>query len=278
MAFITVGIENSADIKLFYTDQGKGPTVVLIHGFPLNSESWGKQQSVLIDAGYRVIAYDRRGFGGSSKTLAGSDYDTFASDLNSLMHTLDLERVTLVGSSMGAGEVAHYLGQYGSERVGKAAFVSSILPYLLKSDENPEGAGPLEFFEGLTDAIRKDRYAFLTGFFEDFYNLEENLGSRISPEALAASVGTANRAGNAAIAAAPLTWPTDFRPQIAKIDVPTLIVHGTADQIVPIDSTARPLRKLLPDSMYVEVDGAPHGMLWTHADEINEALLAFLQS
>ncbi|HYJ50705.1 MAG TPA: alpha/beta hydrolase [Microbacterium sp.] len=278
MAFITVGIENSADIKLFYTDQGKGPTVVLIHGFPLNSESWGKQQSVLIDAGYRVIAYDRRGFGGSSKTLAGSDYDTFASDLNSLMHTLDLERVTLVGSSMGAGEVAHYLGQYGSERVGKAAFVSSILPYLLKSDENPDGAGPLEFFEGLTDAIRKDRYAFLTGFFEDFYNLEENLGSRISPEALAASVGTANRAGNAAIAAAPLTWPTDFRPQIAKIDVPTLIVHGTADQIVPIDSTARPLRKLLPDSMYVEVDGAPHGMLWTHADEINEALLAFLQS
>jgi len=278
VAFITVGIENSADIKLFYTDQGKGPTVVLIHGFPLNSESWGKQQSVLIDAGYRVIAYDRRGFGGSSKTLAGSDYDTFASDLNSLMHTLDLERVTLVGSSMGAGEVAHYLGQYGSERVGKAAFVSSILPYLLKSDENPEGAGPLEFFEGLTDAIRKDRYAFLTGFFEDFYNLEENLGSRISPEALAASVGTANRAGNAAIAAAPLTWPTDFRPQIAKIDVPTLIVHGTADQIVPIDSTARPLRKLLPDSMYVEVDGAPHGMLWTHADEINEALLAFLQS
>ena len=278
MAFITVGIENSADIKLFYTDQGKGPTVVLIHGFPLNSESWGKQQSVLIDAGYRVIAYDRRGFGGSSKTLAGSDYDTFASDLNSLMHTLDLERVTLVGSSMGAGEVAHYLGQYGSERVGKAAFVSSILPYLLKSDENPEGAGPLEFFEGLTDAIRKDRYAFLTGFFEDFYNLEGNLGSRISPEALAASVGTANRAGNAAIAAAPLTWPTDFRPQIAKIDVPTLIVHGTADQIVPIDSTARPLRKLLPDSMYVEVDGAPHGMLWTHADEINEALLAFLQS
>jgi len=278
VAFITVGIENSADIKLFYTDQGKGPTVVLIHGFPLNSESWGKQQSVLIDAGYRVIAYDRRGFGGSSKTLAGSDYDTFASDLNSLMHTLDLERVTLVGSSMGAGEVAHYLGQYGSERVGKAAFVSSILPYLLKSDENPDGAGPLEFFEGLTDAIRKDRYAFLTGFFEDFYNLEENLGSRISPEALAASVGTANRAGNAAIAAAPLTWPTDFRPQIAKIDVPTLIVHGTADQIVPIDSTARPLRKLLPDSMYVEVDGAPHGMLWTHADEINEALLAFLQS
>ncbi|HEX5731137.1 alpha/beta hydrolase [Microbacterium sp.] len=278
MAFITVGIENSADIKLFYTDQGKGPTVVLIHGFPLNSESWGRQQSVLIDAGYRVIAYDRRGFGGSSKTFAGSDFDTFASDLNSLMHTLDLERVTLVGFSMGAGEVAHYLGQYGSERVGRAAFVSSILPYLLKSDDNPDGAGPKEFFEGFTDAIRKDRYAFLTGFFEDFYNLDENLGSRMSPEALAASVETANHAGNAAIAAAPLTWPTDFRPHIAKIDVPTLIVHGTADRIVPIDSTARPLRKLLPDSTYVEVAGAPHGMLWTHADQVNEALLAFLQS
>jgi len=278
MAFITVGVENSADVKLFYTDQGKGPTVVLIHGFPLDAESWGRQQSVLLDAGYRVIAYDRRGFGGSSKTFAGSDYDTFASDLNSLMHTLDLERVTLVGFSMGTGEVARYLGQYGSERVGKAAFVSGIVPYLLNTDDNPDGAGPEEFFAGLANALRTDRYAFLTGFFKDFYNLDENLGSRLSPEALAASVQTANHAGNAAIAAAPLTWPTDFRADIAKIDVPTLIVHGTADHIVPIDSTARPLHKLLPESTYIEIEGAPHGMLSTHADQVNEALLAFLSS
>ena len=278
MAYITVGIENSADIKLYYTDQGKGPTVVLIHGFPLDGESWAKQQAALVEAGYRVIAYDRRGFGSSSKTGGGSDFETFASDLNSLMYTLDLERVTLVGFSMGAGEVAQYLGQYGSERVGKAAFVSSILPYLLKSDENPDGAAPQDFFDGFTEGIRKDRYAFLTGFFKDYYNLDDNLGSRMSQEALDASVQTANRAGSAALAAAPLTWPTDFRDYIAKLDVPTLIVHGTADRIVPIDPTARRLRTLLPESSYVEIEGAPHGMLWTHADEVNEALLEFLGS
>ena len=278
MTYLTVGIENSADIKLHYTDQGKGQTVVLIHGFPLDSESWGKQQAALLDAGYRVIAYDRRGFGRSSKTRIGSDFDTFADDLGALMHTLDLEKVVLVGSSMGAGEVARYFTRYGSERVEKAAFLASIVPYLLKTDENPEGAAPQEFFDGIAASVREDRYAFLTDFFKDFYNLDENLGSRISQEAVDASVQTANRAGNAAIAAAPLTWPTDFRADIEKVDVPTLIVHGTADKILPIDATARRFKGLLPDATYVEIDGAPHGMLWTHADEVNEALLAFLDS
>lgn len=286
MAYITVGIENSADIRLFYTDQGEGPfsadgpprTVVLIHGFPLDAESWGKQQAALLDAGYRVIAYDRRGFGSSSNTAEGSDYDTFASDLAALLHTLDLERVTLVGFSMGTGEVARYLATYGSERVAKAAFIGSLEPYLLKTDDNPDGAGPQEFFDGFATAIRQDRHAFLTGFFEDFYNLDENLGSRISEEALAASVATGNRMGNAAIAAAPLTWPTDFRADIEKIDVPALIVHGTADRILPIDATARRFRHLLPDATYVEIEGAPHGLLWTHADEVNAALLRFLES
>ena len=278
MTYLTVGIENSADIKLHYTDQGKGQSVVLIHGFPLDSESWGRQQAALLDAGYRVIAYDRRGFGRSSKTRIGSDFDTFADDLGALMHTLDLEKVVLVGSSMGAGEVARYFTRYGSERVEKAAFFGSIVPYLLKTDENPDGAAPQEFFDGIAASVREDRYAFLTGFFEDFYNLDENLGSRISQEALDASVQTANRAGNAAIAAAPLTWPTDFRADIEKVDVPALIVHGTADKIVPIDATARRFKDLLPDATYVEIDGAPHGMLWTHADEVNKALLAFLAS
>ncbi len=278
MTYLTVGIENSADIKLHYTDQGKGQTVVLIHGFPLDSESWGKQQAALLDAGYRVISYDRRGFGQSSKTRLGSDFDTFADDLGALMHTLDLEKVVLVGFSMGAGEVARYFTRYGSERVGKAAFFSSICPYLLKTDENPAGAAAQDFFDGISSAVADDRYAFLTGFFKDFYNLDENLGSRISQEAVDASVQTANRAGNAAIAAAPLTWPTDFRADIEKIDVPALIVHGAADRIVPIDSTGRPFAKLLPDATYVEIDGAPHGMLWTHADEVNKALLAFLDS
>ncbi len=278
MTYLTVGIENSADIKLHYTDQGKGQAVVLIHGFPLDSESWGKQQAALLDAGYRVIAYDRRGFGRSSKTRLGSDYDTFADDLGALMHTLDLEKVVLVGSSMGAGEVARYFTRYGSERVEKAAFFSSIVPYLLKTDENPDGAAPQEFFDGIAASVREDRYAFLTDFFKDFYNLDENLGSRISQEAVDASVQTANRAGNAAIAAAPLTWPTDFRADIEKVDVPALIVHGTADKILPIDATARRFKGLLPDATYVEIDGAPHGMLWTHADEVNKALLAFLES
>jgi non-heme chloroperoxidase len=278
VAFITVGTENSAEVKLFYTDQGKGQTVVLIHGFPLDAESWGKQQAALLDAGYRVIAYDRRGFGQSSKTRSGSDYDTFADDLGSLMHTLDLEKVVLVGFSMGTGEVARYFTRYGSERVAKAAFLGSLEPFLLKSDENPEGAGPQEFFDGVAASVREDRYAFLTGFFKDFYNLDENLGSRISQEAVDASVQTANRAGNAAIAAAPLTWPTDFRADIERVDVPALIVHGTADNILPIDATARRFKDLLPDATYVEIDGAPHGMLWTHAAEVNAALLEFLDS
>jgi non-heme chloroperoxidase len=278
VAFITVGTENSAEVKLFYTDQGKGQTVVLIHGFPLDAGSWGKQQAALLDAGYRVIAYDRRGFGQSSKTHAGSDYDTFADDLGALMHTLDLEKVVLVGFSMGTGEVARYFTRYGSERVAKAAFLGSLEPFLLKTDDNPDGAGPQDFFDGIAASVREDRYAYLTGFFKDFYNLDENLGSRISQEAVDASVQTANRAGNAAIAAAPLTWPTDFRADIEKVDVPALIVHGTADNILPIDATARRFKDLLPDATYVEIEGAPHGMLWTHAAEVNAALLEFLDS
>lgn len=278
MAYVTVGVENSADIQLFYTDQGSGQPVVLIHGFPLDGESWGKQQAALLDAGYRVISYDRRGFGYSSKVSSGFDYDTFASDLDALMTRLDLSDAVLVGFSMGTGEIARYLSRYGSARVAKAAFLGSLEPFLLKTEDNPEGAGPQDFFDGVAASVRADRYAFVAGFFRDFYNLDENLGSRISQEALDASVQTANRAGNAAIAAAPLSWPTDFRGDIRTIDVPSLIVHGTADNILPIDATGRRFRDLLPSATYVEIEGAPHGMLWTHGDEINEALLAFLRS
>lgn len=278
MAFVTVGTDNSADIQLYYTDQGSGQAVVLIHGFPLDGESWNKQQAALLDAGYRVIAYDRRGFGGSSKVGNGYDYDTFASDLDALMKRLDLADAVLVGFSMGTGEIARYLATYGSGQVAKAAFLGSLEPYLLKTDDNPDGAAPQDFFDETAAGVKKDRYAFLTGFFRDFYNLDENLGSRISQEAVDASIQTANRAGNTAIAAAPLSWPTDFRADIAKIDVPTLIVHGTADNILPIDATGRRFREMLPDATYVEIEGAPHGMLWTHGDEVNEALLRFLAS
>ncbi len=277
MAYITVATENSVDIELSYTDQGSGQPVVLIHGFPLDGESWGKQQAALLDAGHRVVAYDRRGFGDSTKAGSGYDYDTFAADLHALMEELDLRDAVLVGFSMGTGEIARYLSRYGAERVAKAAFLGSLEPYLLITDEHPDGAGPQEFFDGIRADVLKDRYAFLTGFFEGFYNLEENLGTRISDEALAASVATGNRAGNTAIAAAPLTWPTDFRDDIPAITVPALILHGTADNVLPIDKTARKFRELLPEATYVEIEGAPHGLLWTHGDEVNEALLAFLR-
>ncbi|WP_236967235.1 alpha/beta fold hydrolase [Microbacterium aurantiacum] len=278
MAYITVGTENSADIELYYTDQGSGQPVVLIHGFPLNGESWGKQQAALLDAGYRVIAYDRRGFGASTKVASGLDYDTFAADLHALLEDLDLSDVVLVGFSMGTGEIARYLSRYGSERVAKAAFLGSLEPYLLITDDNPDGAGPQDFFDGVAASVREDRYGFVTGFLKDFYNLDDTLGSRISQEAVDASARVAAQAGNAAIAAAPLTWPTDFRGDIPAIGVPALILHGTADNVLPIDATARRFRELLPDATYVEIEGAPHGLLWTHGDEVNEALLAFLRS
>jgi peroxiredoxin len=280
VAYITVGTENSVDVDLYYTDQGPadGQPVVLIHGFPLNGESWGKQQAALLDAGFRVIAYDRRGFGASTKAGSGYDYDTFAADLHALIEDLDLREAVLVGFSMGTGEIARYLSRYGSGRIAKAAFLGSLEPFLLKTDDNPEGAGPIEFFEGIAQAARDDRYAFIAGFYKDFYNLDENLGSRISQEAVDASQQVANLAGNAALAAAPLTWPTDFRADIGAVDVPALILHGTADNILPIDVTARRFKELLPEATYIELEGAPHGLLWTHGAEVNEALLAFLHA
>ncbi|WP_106815124.1 alpha/beta fold hydrolase [Microbacterium timonense] len=280
MAYITVGTENSADVDLYYTDQGPADAqpVVLIHGFPLNGESWGKQQAALLGAGYRVIAYDRRGFGASSKAGSGYDYDTFAADLHALIEDLDLRDAVLVGFSMGTGEIARYLSRYGSGRIARVAFLGSLEPFLLQTDDNPGGAGPQEFFDGIAQSALDDRYAFIAGFFKDFYNLDDNLGTRISQEALDASVQIANQAGNTAIAAAPLTWPTDFRRDIPAVDVPALILHGTADNILPIDVTARRFRELLPDATYVELEGAPHGLLWTHGAEVNEALLAFLRS
>ncbi|THE06907.1 alpha/beta hydrolase [Microbacterium oleivorans] len=277
MAYITVGTENSVDIDIFYTDQGSGQPVVLIHGFPLNGESWGKQQAALLDAGYRVIAYDRRGFGASTKTASGSDYDTFAADLHALVEELELTDAVLVGFSMGTGEIARYLSRYGADRIAKVAFLGSLEPWLLKTDENPDGAGDQAFFDGTAAAVAEDRYAFLTGFFQNFYNLDDYLGTRISQEAVDASVAVANQAGNAAIAAAPLTWATDFRGDIPAVTVPTLIVHGTADNVLPIDATARRFRELLPEATYVEIEGAPHGLLWTHGAELNEALLSFLR-
>jgi non-heme chloroperoxidase len=276
MSFITVGTENRTNIDLYYEDHGTGQAVVLIHGFPLDGRSWEKQTAALLNAGYRVITYDRRGFGQSSQPTVGYDYDTFAADLNTVLETLDIRDAVLAGFSMGTGEVGRYLGTYGSDRVAKAAFLAPLEPFLIKSDDNPDGAAPIEFFEGIAATVKADRYAYFSAFYNDFYNLDENLGSRISDEVVRHSWDTAAGSGFFASAAAPLTWPTDFRGDIPKIDVPALILQGTADRILPIDSTGRPFSTLLPDADYVEIEGAPHGLLWTHADEVNAALLAFL--
>ena len=275
MGFITVGTENSTDIELYYEDHGTGQPVVLIHGYPLDGSSWEKQTAALLEAGHRVITYDRRGFGKSSKPTEGYDYDTFAADLKAVLDTLDLRDAVLVGFSMGTGEVGRYLGTYGSERVAKAVFLGSLEPYLLQADDNPEGV-PQTVFDGLFAAVQADRYAFFTQFFAGFFNTDELLGNRLSQEALDANQQLAYNASPYASVWAQPTWLTDFRGDIDKIDVPALIVHGTADNILPIDATGRRFAKALPTATYVEIDGAPHGMLWTHADEVNEVMLDFL--
>lgn len=275
MPYITVGRENTAEIKLHYTDRGTGQPVVLIHGYPLSGASWEKQEQALLDAGYRVITYDRRGFGQSSQPSVGYDYDTFTDDLDKVLTTLELTDVVLVGFSMGTGEVARYLSRFGSDRVAKAVFLGSLEPFLLQADDNPEGV-PQEVFDGLSEAATQDRYAFFTSFFENFFNTADYLGNRLSAEALRANEQLAYNASPFASVAAQPTWLTDFREDIPKIDVPTLIVHGTADNILPIDATGRRFAKALPKAEYHEIEGAPHGLLWTHFAEVNELLLSFL--
>ncbi|MER6629273.1 alpha/beta hydrolase [Streptomyces sp. NPDC000987] len=275
MGFITVGQENSTPIDLYYEDHGTGRPVVLIHGYPLDGHSWEKQAAALLDAGYRVITYDRRGFGRSSQPTTGYDYDTFAADLHTVLETLDLNDAILVGFSMGTGEVGRYLGTYGSARIAKAAFLASLEPFLLKTDDNPEGVDG-GVFEGIEQAVTADRYAYFTAFYQDFYNLDENLGTRISEEAVRNSWNVAAGASWYASLACVSTWTTDFRADIAKIDVPALILHGNADRILPIEATAEPFHRALPQADYTVIEGAPHGLLWTHAQEVTDALLAFL--
>jgi non-heme chloroperoxidase len=277
MATVTVGTENTTDIELYYEDHGTGQPVVLIHGYPLDGHSWERQTAALIDAGYRVITYDRRGFGRSSKVMTGNDYDTYAADLDVLLRTLDLRDVVLVGFSMGSGEVARYLGTHGSDRVAKAAFLGSLQPFLLQTDDNPNGV-PQDVFDGIQAAARGDRYAWFETFFADFFNTDENLGSRLTEAALRANWVTAIGSAPASAYAVVPTWVTDFRADVDKIDVPALILHGTADRILPIDATARAFHQRLPQATYVEIDGAPHGLLLTHAKEVNEALLSFLSA
>ena len=278
MAHITVGTENSSSIDIYYEDQGAGRPIVLIHGYPLNGHSWERQTRELLAAGYRVITYDRRGFGQSSKVGSGYDYDTFAADLNTILEQLDLRDVVLVGFSMGTGELARYVARYGHDRVAKLAFLASLQPFLVARNDNPGGV-PQEVFDGIVTQALGDRYAWYTQFFSNFYNLETTLGTLISREAVEASWHVAISSAPVAAYAVVPSWIEDFRDDVAAVrssGKPALILHGTADNILPIDATARRFRTLLPDAEYVEIEDAPHGLLWTHADEVNSALLRFV--
>jgi len=275
MPYVTVGKENSGNIDLYYEDHGAGRPVVLIHGWPLSSKSWEKQVPALIDAGYRVVAYDRRGFGNSAKPAFGYDYDTLADDLHKLMTELDLTGATLVGFSMGGGEVARYLGTHGSDRVDSAVFISAIPPFLLKTSENPEGVDG-SVFDGIMESIIADRPAFLSGFFSEFYNVDVLGGDRISDEAVRFN-------WNIAVAASPRgtldsvsAWLTDFRGDLRSIDVPVLVIHGDADRIVPFAASGKRIPGLIRKSRLVVVEGGPHGIIWTHAGRVNRELLDFL--
>jgi pimeloyl-ACP methyl ester carboxylesterase len=281
MPFVTVGTENSAPIEIYYEDHGDASAdpVVLIHGFPLSGASWEKQLPPLLAAGHRVITYDRRGFGKSSQPTTGYDYDTFVADLDAILTTLDLTDVTLVGFSMGTGEVSHYLGTKGSSRVKKAALLGAIPPFLLQTDDNPEGV-PQDVFTGIEDAIKADRPSYLTGFLNEFNNADAFGGTRITDEALRGQWQVAYGASAVGTLACVRTWLTDFRADVEKIDVPTLLVHGTGDRILPFEATAKRLPAIFERTgtplTHVFIEDAPHNLGWTHADELNEALVAFL--
>jgi non-heme chloroperoxidase len=275
MPNLTVGTENSAPIEIHYEDHGRGQPIVLIHGYPLDGNSWERQERELLAAGYRVITYDRRGFGRSSQPTVGYDYDTFTADLNALLEHLDLNDIVLAGFSMGTGEVTRYLGTYGSARVRKAALLGAIPPFLLKRDDNPEGVDGA-VFEGIEAAIVDDRYAYFQDFLNNFYNVDVLGGSRISDRAWQASFNVAAGASPFATYACVDTWLTDFRDDLPKIDVPVLVLHGTADRILPFEATAARLPALIADCKLIAVEGGPHNIGWTHYEEVNRALLEFV--
>jgi non-heme chloroperoxidase len=275
MPYMNIGEENSGNIDLYYEDHGTGKPVVLIHGWPLSGRSWEKQVPGLLEAGYRVITYDRRGFGDSSKPTFGYNYDIFADDLHKLMVKLDLRDAALVGFSMGGGEVARYLGTHGSQRVSKAIFMAAVPPFLLKTPDNPEGVDS-SVFEGIKKAIAADRPAFLSKFLTDFYNVDALRGTRVSDEVVRLSWNIAAGASPTGTLDCVSAWVTDFRQDLARIDVPTLVVHGDVDRILPLAASGKRTHELVKGSRLVVVEGGPHGLNWTHAEEVNHALLGFL--
>jgi non-heme chloroperoxidase len=275
MPYVTVGKENSGKIRLYYEDHGSGKPVVLIHGYPLSGASWEKQTAALLAAGRRVITYDRRGFGKSSQPTTGYNYDTFAEDLQKLVTQLGLQDFALAGFSMGGGEVARYLGKYGSAGVSKAVFISSVPPFLLKTPDNPEGVDG-SVFEGIQKAVSADRYTFFTEFFKNFYNTDVLLGKRVSEQAVQASWNVAAGASATASLACVPTWHEDFRQDLTHVDVPALVIHGDADRILPIGASGQRTAKLIKGSRFVVIKDGPHCVTWTHAEEVNRELVSFL--
>jgi non-heme chloroperoxidase len=278
MPFVTVGTENSAEIEIHYNDHGSGKPVVLIHGYPLDGNSWEKQERELLGEGRRVISYDRRGFGKSSQPTTGYDYDTFAADLKALLDHLALdEDVALVGFSMGTGEVTRYLGKYGSAGISRAALLGAIPPFVLKTDDNEKGV-PGEVFDDIKATVLKDRYLWFEEFFKNFFNTDELAPERIGDAALQGHFASALQMSPYAAYACVDTWLTDFRDDLPKIDVPTLVIHGEKDRILPFEATAARLRdeNLIADLELVEIENGPHNVGWTFPDEVNAALLPFL--
>lgn len=275
MSTITVGRENSTPIELYYEDHGSGAPVLLIHGWPFDSRSWEPQLHTLLAAGYRVITYDRRGFGRSSRPTTGYDFTTLADDLDVLLNQLDLYDVTIVGFSLGTGELARYIGTRGTQRLRSCVFIESLAPSFVKSDDNPNGVDEAGV-EGVQQLILHDRAAWLQGMMDNFLNLDVHLGSRVSEDTVRTLWNVGMEASAEATWACPRAWLEDYRRDIARIDIPTLIIHGVADRILPIDGQARRLHAALPDSQLVEIEGGPHIVPLTHAAEVNEALLAFL--
>ena len=275
MPYVTVGKENSGNVDLYYEDHGSGNPVVLIHGYPLSGASWEKQAAALLNAGYRVITYDRRGFGRSSQPTTGYNYDTFAGDLHKLVSELKLGDFTLVGFSMGGGEVARYIGKYGSTGVSKAVIISGVPPYLLKTADNPEGVGA-SVFASIQQAVAADRYTFFTAFFQNFYTTDVFLGKRVSEQVVQASWNVAAGSSATASLACVPTWHEDFRADLARFNVPTLVIHGDADRILPITAAGLRTAKLIKGARLLVVKDGPHCVTWTHADEVNAELLSFL--
>ena len=275
MSTLIVGSENKSPIELFYEEHGAGKPVVLIHGWPLSGRTWEAQVRLLVSSGYRVITYDRRGFGKSTQTFEGYDYDTFAADLDTLMRHLDLRDATLVGFSMGGGEVARYLGRYGSSRVSRVVLASSVTPYLYKAKDNLDGGLDDKAIAEMEEGVKTDRLAFLEDFTKKFFSAGRTL--KVSEPmrehardiaAFASPKGTLDCIGAFA--------RTDFRPDLKKITVPTMVIHGDSDAIVPLEVSGERAAAMIPGSTLVIIKGGPHGINVTHAAEFNRALLGFL--